>query len=354
MIDTIEILKQARKRKGITLKELSEKSGVSLGTVNKLFSGAIASVKVSTAKKLANALEISLDGDTDNTLKIENVENNYGFVKCAALTNEIRVADVEFNTKTTVELINKAAKKNVSVAVFPELNLTSYTLGDLVAQENLIFASLEALKTVAKATVGLNMLVFVGMPVRVFSRLYNCAVAICNGEILAVIPKKNLPNYNEFSERRSFCEADDEVTTIDLFGKSVPFGYKIILQNNLYPELKIACEICEDLWVPNAPSIYHSLEGATLIVNLSTSNEIAGKEHYRRQMISTHSSKCICGYVYASSGYGESTSQTVFGGHNVICDAGRIVAESQPFDSAIAIGDIDCGFLEFERSKKFK
>ncbi len=354
MKDAIEILKQARKQKGITLKELSEKSGVSLGTVNKLFSGAIGSVKVSTAKKLADALDISLDKSLNETSEVKVLPETYGFLRCAALTNDIKVADVEYNVKTTVELINKAAKKGVSVAVFPELNISSYTLGDLVMQESIVSASLNGLKRVAEATVGKNMLVFVGFPFRAFSRLYNCAAAIFNGEILAIIPKKNLPNYNEFSERRAFCEPDDKVSTVEVFGKRVPFGYNIILQNENYPEVKVACEICEDLWVPNSPSISHALEGATVIVNLSTSNEIVEKSKYRRQMVSMHSSKCLCAYLYSSSGHGESTSQVVCGGHNIISEAGRYIAESEPFGDGIAIGDVDCSFLEFERSKKFK
>lgn len=356
MNETIEILKKARKERGITLKELSQKSGVSLGTVNKLFSGGIASVKVSTAQKLAVALGIALDNPVKyaNESIDERRSNSYGFVKCAALTNEVRVCDVEFNTKTTIDLIYKASKMGVSLAVFPELNLSSYTAGDLTAQETVVLNSMNALKHVVEATRGIDMLVFVGVPFRTHSRLYNCAVAICNGEVLAIIPKKHLPNYNEFFERRLFCEPEDEVCYVDLFGKKVPFGYKIILQNTLMPEMKVACEICEDLWVPDSPSVSHALEGATIIANLSTSNEVAGKARYRRNMVGMHASKCLVGYIYTSSGRGESTTDIVCGGHNIINEAGRLIAESKPFGSGIAVGDIDCRFLEFERTKKFK
>ena len=353
MNNTIEILKNARKQKGITLKELSQKSGVSLGTVNKLFSGGIASVKVGTAQKLAGVLGVSLAG-AESQPKKHGAVNPFGFVKCAALTNEVRVADVAFNTRTTIELMRVAYKKGVSLAVFPELNLSSYTAGDLLMHDCIVDASLNAVKEVAEASKGLNMLVFVGIPFRHFSRLYNCAVAICNGEILAIIPKKNLPNYNEFSERRFFCEAEDEIFYVDLFGKKVPFGYKIILQNSLMPEMKVACEICEDLWVPDSPSVSHALTGATIIANLSTSNETTGKAEHRRQMVAMHSSKCLCGYVYASSGKGESTADVVCGGHDIITEAGRFIAESKPFSDGIAIADIDCSYLEYERSKKFK
>ena len=354
MNDIIGILKQARKQKGYTLKMLSEKSGVSLGTVNKLFSGGIASVKFSTAQKLAQALEITLENVTDMEKTNIIQEDNYGFVRCAAVTNEVQVCNVEFNTKTTIELIHKMAKKGVSIAVFPELNLSSYTAGDLIIQETMVINSLKALEEVAKATLGLNILIFVGLPFRAFSRLYNCAAAVCNGEILAIIPKKNLPNYNEFFERRLFCEPEDDVCYVDLFGKKVPFGYNVILQNTLIPEMKVACEICEDLWVPDSPSVSHALEGATIIVNLSTSNEVAGKSYYRRQMVSMHASKCLCAYIYSSSGKGESTADIVCGGHNIINEAGRFISESQPFGDGIAIGEVDCRFLEFERSKKFK
>ncbi len=352
-MDTIEILKQAKKKKGITLKELSKKSGVSLGTVNKLFSGGIASVKVSTAQKLATALGVTLN-DSEGCFAASGVANRYGYVKCAALTNEVKVADVAFNTATTVELIKKAHKKGVSIAVFPELNIPSYTASDLLMHDCIVNECLNSIKEIAELSKGLDMLIFVGIPFRYFSRMYNCAVAICNGEILAVIPKKNLPNYNEFVERRLFCEPDDKTVYIDLFGKKVPFGYKIILQNSLMPQMKVACEICEDLWVPNSPSISHALAGATIVANLSTSNETVGKEEYRRQMVAIHASKCLCAYIYSSSGKGESTSDVVCGGHDIVNESGRIIAESKPFGDGIAIGDIDCSFLEYERSKKFK
>ena len=356
MNETIELLKLAKKQQGITLKELSEKSGVSLGTVNKLFSGGIASVKVSTAKKLADALGVSLSNLDSKTAIItaENNLDNYGFIKCAALTNEVKVCDVTYNTQTVIDMVKRASSKGVSLAVFPELCISSYTAGDLISQDITVKSCLNALKVISEETKHLNILFFVGLPIRAFSRLYNCAVAICKGEILAVIPKKNLPNYNEFSERRYFCEPEEKVQYIDIFGKKVPFGYNIILQNTLMPEMKVACEICEDLWVPDSPSVSHALNGATIIVNLSTSNESASKDIYRRSMVSMHASKCLCAYLYASSGKGESTTDLVFGGHNLINEAGRMIAESKPFGNGIAIGDVDCAFLEFERTKKFK
>lgn len=354
MNDTIELLKVAKKQSGLTLKEISEKSGVSLGTVNKLFSGGIASVKVKTAQKLAQVLGVSNSELIKQPQEKASLNKNYGFVRCAALTNEVRIGDVDFNLKTTLELIDSAIKKGVSVAVFPELNLCSYSAGDLITQEALIQASLTGVKRVVEYTKGRNILVFVGFPFKHASRLYNCAAAIFNGEVLAIIPKKNLPNYNEFFERRIFCEAQDEVQFVDFFGKSVPFGYKIILQNTLFSEMRVACEICEDLWVADSLSISHSLCGATIVANLSASTEFAGKDSYRKQMVSMHSSKCLCAYIYSSSGKGESTSFSVYSGHDMICELGEVIAESKPFEDGIAIADVDCGLIEYERIKKFK
>ncbi|MBQ7408603.1 MAG: NAD(+) synthase [Clostridia bacterium] len=356
MNEIIEILKKARRERGVTLKELSQASGVSLGTVNKLFSGAIASVKVQTANKLATALGVSLSsvGQTSEINATCVIEENYGLVRCAALTNEVKVGNVDFNVNSTIELIAKANKLGVSLAVFPELNLTAYTAGDLLFQEALLTGAMEGLKRVAKATEGISMLVFVGLPIKHTGRLYNCAAAICNGEILAIIPKKNLPNYGEFYEKRWFCEADEQVSTIYIDKKPIPFGYKIVLENALMPQMRVACELCEDLWVVNSPSIAHCREGATIIANLSASNEIAGKKHYRKKMLSMHASKCLCVYIYSSSGKGESSTDLVFGGHNIICDAGECLAESKPFENGIAIADVDCGLIEHERIVKLK
>ncbi|MBR3864393.1 MAG: NAD(+) synthase [Clostridia bacterium] len=311
-------------------------------------------MKTKTAQKLATALGVSLNSqENDQQTKYLPCENN-GFVRVAALTNEVRVGDVNFNVKSTIELIKVAYKKGVSIAVFPELNVSSYSVGDLMMHDALVKASAVGVQEIAKQTLGKNMLVFVGFPFRYASRLYNCAAALFNGEVIAIIPKKNLPNYNEFYERRLFCEPDDAIYEVDFFGKKVPFGYNIILQNTLMPEMKVACEICEDLWVPNAPSITHALNGATVIANLSASNEVVGKKNYRRQMVQTHSSKCLCTYVYSSAGSGESTSRVVFGGHNMVVEAGKLIAESLPFENGIAISDTDLGFIEFERNKKFK
>lgn len=355
-MDIIEILIKARKEREMTLKELSEKSGVSLGTVNKLFSGGIASVKVSTANKLASALGIDLETLISANEGVESKKpscDTYGFVKCGAFTNEISVCDVDFNVNKILELINFAVKEGVKVAVFPELCITSYTSGDLVFQDALLAAANDGVMRLALQTTLKDILYFVGAPVKVKGRIYNCAIAICKGKILAVIPKTNLPNYNEFYEKRYFAPAPNGVSYIEYCNQTVPFGTNILLCNTLFPEMRVACEICEDIWVPNSPSIFHSLAGANLIVNLSASNEILGKKHYRKEIVKAHSYRCICGYIYTSSGNGESSTDTVFGGHNLICEMGNVVAESKPFSNGIAIGDVDCAYLDFERTKKF-
>lgn len=354
MDNTIELLRKAKKESGMTLKEVADASGISLGTVNKLFSGGINSVKTETAEKLGKALGINLSRLIEyKEHRAEMPFNSYGFIKCGAYTNEVKVGDVEYNVNTTIELIKKANRSGVLLAVFPELNLTSYTSGDLVYQNILLNSALDGLQQVIESTRGRDMLVFVGLPVRVEGRIYNCAAAVCKGRLLAVIPKRNLPNYNEFYEKRYFAPAPDKVFNITLCGFTVPFGYKIVFTNTIIPEMKVACELCEDIWVPDSPSVSHSYAGANIIVNLSSSNETAGKYRYRRQMVSMQSSKCLCGYVYADSGFGESTSDTVFAGHNLIYEAGRKLDESNLFGDGIAVSDIDCSFLEFERSKKF-
>lgn len=353
MDKTIEALRRARKEKGLTLKEVSEITGISVGTVNKIFSGGINSIKTETAEKLARALGVDYARlAAAPTCEIAR-KHSYGFVKCGAFTNEVKSGDVDFNVKTTIELINVAAKKGVMLAVFPELNVTGYTIGDLVYQDVMMQAAEDGVRRIAAATVGKNMLVFVGVPARIDGRIYNCAAALCSGKLIALIAKRNLPNYNEFYERRYYSPSKDGVYAVEYGGFTVPFGYKIILKNSLMPEMRVACEICEDIWVPDSPSISHSLAGANIIANLSASNESTGKQNYRRQMVSMQSSKCLCAYVYCSSGFGESTTDVVFGGHNLIYEAGRTIAESLPFADGVAIGDCDCSFLDYERSKKF-
>ncbi len=359
-MNSIEKLKLVKKQKGITLKQISQNAGVSLGTVNKIFSGGIKSIKTDTYEKIAAALGIDAsDGQVSyraGTVK-ENVPltaGEYGFARCAVFSGRLRVADVAGNVKNIIEDIAEADESGAVLAVFGELCITAYSVGDLVLQEALLNAAERGLFKIAESTVGRELLVIVGLPLRVCGRVYNCAAAVCKGEVLGVVPKLNLPNYNEFYEKRVFCEGERAVKNINLFGKEVPFGANIIFENSAMPEMRVACEICEDIWVPNSPSINHCLAGATIIANLSASNESAGKADYRRAMVSMASSKQLCAYIYASNGYGESTGDVVFGGHDMVYEAGRRIAEAAPFKGGKLLADVDCAFLQFERSKKFR
>lgn len=362
---SIERLKQAKKQKRITLKEISEKSGVSLGTVNKLFSGGIKSIKTETYGKIARVLGISggvndelrgeaAGADGQGALGQQISATDYGFVRCAAFSGEVRVADVAHNVNNIVEHIIEADDAGVSLAVFGELCITSYSAGDLIFQPALLTAAENGLLKIAESTVEREILVIVGLPMRVLGRTYNCAAAVCKGEVLGIVPKVNIPNYNEFYEKRLFCEGERAVKYINLFGKNVPFGANIIFENSKNPDMRVACEICEDIWVPDSPSISHALAGATIIANLSASNECAGKTDYRRAMVSMASSKQLCAYVYTSCGAGESTGDVVFGGHDMIYEAGRKLAECKPLEQGKVTADVDCSFLQFERGKKFR
>lgn len=365
-MNSIENLKAIKKQKGITLKEISEKSGVSLGTVNKLFSGGIKSIKTETLQKIAAALGVGVSSvltsapapenlcdEPENTLKKYNSAKTHGFSRVAAFSGRIKVADVEQNVNNIIDDIAEADKNGASIVAFAELSITAYTVGDLVLQEALLNAALSGLKKIAKSTLGRELIAFVGLPLRVDGKVYNCAAAVAGGEVIGVVPKVNLPNYNEFYEKRTFCEGNREVRYIDLFEKKVPFGANIIFKNEKMPEQKISLEICEDIWVPDSPSISHSMAGANVIINLSASNESAGKSEYRKAMVSMASSKQLCAYVYVSCGYGESTGDVVFGGHDIVYEAGRLISESKPFGEGKLYADVDCRFLEFERSKKF-
>lgn len=274
-----------------------------------------------------------------------------GFVKVAACSPEVVVADTYFNAKKIVENINLAFQKNVKVLVFPELSVTGYTCGDLFYQEILLKSALKSLEKITRATKDKDMLVFVGVPVRVQDKIFNCAVALFDGQILGVIPKTNLPNYNEFYEKRQFSPAEDKTFFININGVDVPFGTNLIFESKNLPSLKVACEICEDIWVMDPPNIRHTFAGATIIVNLSASNELVGKADYRRTMISATTARLNAGYIYASSAEGESTSDTVFAGHKIISENGIILAESRLFDDELIVSEFDINNIIYERTK---
>ena len=276
----------------------------------------------------------------------------YGFVKVAAATPHIRVADTQFNTQQIVEQISLAGKEGAELVVFPELCVCGYTCGDLFGQDVLLNGCVAALKTIAQSTKDSNILVFVGVPYKTDGVLYNCAAVVNGGKVLALIPKRHLPNYAEFYEKRNFQPYKGENRTVVFDGEEIPFGNKIVLRSEKDADFTVAAELCEDLWVPAPPSVSHALRGANIIVNLSASDETAGKAEYRRLIVGTQSGKTVSGYVYADAGEGESTTDMVFSGHNMICENGTLLAECRPFeDKGILYAEIDVHKLAFERRR---
>ncbi len=274
-----------------------------------------------------------------------------GFIKTAAATIDVKVADCSHNENEIINIIGKCAAEGVKLLVFPELCITGYTCGDLFLQGTLLEAAEKSLLNIVKKTENTEMITVVGCPIKREGRLYNCAVVILGGSILGIVPKNNIPDYGEYSERRHFTEAPENNTEVELGGEKYPFGAKMIFKCRQMPEMCIAAEICEDLWVPDSPSIAHSQAGATVIVNLSASNEIATKSEYRRNLVKLQSAKLLCAYIYADAGEGESTTDLVFAGHNIIAENGSILAESNLFENTIIISEIDVLKLDGERRR---
>ena len=274
-----------------------------------------------------------------------------GFVKVAAATPDIRVADVEFNTQNIINAMEEAQKNGAKILVFPELCVTGYTCSDLFDHSVLLKASRKALIEIAENTNDKDMLVFVGAPLEVNGKLYNVAAAMNQGEIIGFTTKTFLPNYGEFYEMRQFTPGPQTVREITFEGKKIPFGPQILFQAEGMEELVVAAEICEDVWSPVPPSIQAALEGATVIVNCSASDETIGKDTYRRALISGQSARLISGYIYANAGEGESTTDLVFGGHNIIAENGTILKESSRYVNEIIYSEIDLQRITGERRK---
>ena len=277
-----------------------------------------------------------------------------GFVKVVARTPEVRVADVDFNVQCCAEaVIDAVGMDGAKLVVLPELCLTGYTCEDLFWQDALLDAAQRGLFDLAERTEDLDALIFVGVPWRVGGKLYNCAAALCAGEVLALIPKTYVPNYNEFYELRHFSPAPScGFAMIDVGQEEpIPFGTDVLLRCKSMPDLVVAAEVCEDLWAPNPPSIAHALAGATVIVNLSASDAIVGKAAYRRQLVQGQSARLVCAYVYASAGWGESTTDLVFAGHDMVAENGAMLAESAPFGPGNAVTEIDVSALVQERMR---
>ncbi len=277
-----------------------------------------------------------------------------GFIKVAACTPEIRVADVDYNVGKIMEQIDLCKKNGVKIAVFPELCVTGYTCQDLFFQDTLLDKAMHGVIKIAKAAEKLDMLVAVGCPVRTKGKLYNCAAVLKDGKILCFVPKTHLPNYNEFYEARHFAPYDGTPTVVQMqkYGDLLPvdFGQYLFTCYSV-PELVVGFEICEDLWVADPVSNHLAQSGASLICNLSASDEVIGKEAYRRQLVSNQSARLVSGYVYCSAGNGESTQDMVFSGHNIIAENGALLAESKLFENGITVSEIDVKKLAFERRK---
>ncbi len=275
----------------------------------------------------------------------------HGFIKVAAGTPKIRIADCSANAALILEEIDRMQEHGAKIMVFPELCLSGFECRDLFWQERLLKESLSALEAIAKSSAEADALIFVGLPMEYGGKLFNCAAALSRGKVLGVIPKTFIPNYNEFYEARYFSSGAEAFGTIELFGEETPFGTDIIFACRSLPRLKVAAELCEDLWTPTPPSVSHALAGATLIVNLSASDEMTGKEEYRRSLVCSQSARLICGYVYASAGDGESTTDLVFSGHNIICENGVVLKEARRFENETIYSEIDIDRMVSERRR---
>ena len=285
----------------------------------------------------------------------------HGFIKVCAATPDIKVADCEYNAGQIIELMKKCEEQEVKIVVFPELCITGYTCSDLFLQDTLLRTAKEQLIKIVHATAGMEILAIVGLPYARYGKLYNVAAVVQNGRVLGMVPKTHLPNYSEFYEARHFTPGNKEVVyetlqnprTGNLLnnGEEIPFGTNLLFQCENLPDLVIGVEICEDVWVPIPPSSYHAQAGATIIANLSASDETTGKDSYRRKLIGNQSARLVCGYIYADAGEGESTTDLVYGAHNIIAENGSILAESRRFENGCIISEIDIQKLMHERRR---
>ncbi len=273
-----------------------------------------------------------------------------GFIKVAAGTPEIRVADCEYNAGRIIALMREAADQGVKVLALPELCVTGYTCGDLFLQETLLQGAEDALDRILEETSTLDMLAAVGLPVRGQNELYNCAAVISKGRILGLVPKNHIPNYGEFYEARWFTSGVGLDSSVTLCGQYPDLYSSQLFVCEEMPNLTVGVELCEDLWAVAPPSTHLAALGATVILNLSASDEVAGKSAYRRQLVAGQSARLVCGYVYADAGEGESTTDLVFAGHNIIAENGAVLAETR-FQTGLTVSEIDIDRLAFERRK---
>ena len=278
-----------------------------------------------------------------------------GFVRVAAATPSILVADCAANARQIQALMQDAQQQKVQMLVLPELCLTGYTCGDLFLSQTLLEGALDGLRAIVAGSAGNPVLTILGLPLAVGNRLYNVAAVVHDGRLLGLVPKMNIPNCAEFYEARHFSPGPHDAApgaTVDFDGTPIPFGSQLLFACREQPDLVIGIEICEDLWVPHPPSVGHTLAGATVIANLSASDEIIGKADYRRLLVQSQSGRLVCGYVYADAGEGESTTDLVFSGHNLIYENGRQLAQAALFSQGLILADLDVAALGAERRRQ--
>lgn len=274
---------------------------------------------------------------------------DYGFVRVAAAIPPVSVADCRANVEGIIGLMNEAAARGVQLVVFPELSITAYTCGDLFGHRLLLDEAEHSLQYLLEQTASLPLLSVVGMPVASATRIYNCAVVFSGGRIRGVVPKTYIPNYNEFYEARWFISgADADFDEITLCGQQVPFGTNLLFR---FGRATLGVELCEDLWTPCPPSSYHALQGADIIANLSASDELIGKHDYLLSLLKQQSARCRAAYIYASSGFGESSTDLVFAGNAIVAECGTVVAESErfSFEPQLVVTEVDVERLQGER-----
>lgn len=274
-----------------------------------------------------------------------------GFITVATATPQVAVADCEANAQAILACINEMAAAHAKVMVLPELCITGYTCSDLFWQTKLLDEAEAALSVIAEGSRQVDALIAVGMPLRVAGKLLNVAAILCRGKVLGFVPKVNLPAYNEFYETRHFTSGSADMGTVQFGGEEIPVGTNLLFSCENVVDLCVAAEICEDLWVPNPPSVQHALAGASVICNLSASDEMVGKGSYRRDLVAGQSARLVCAYLYATAGEGESTADLVFGGQNLIAENGTVLAESATFENETNVATIDVQRLVSERRR---
>ncbi len=279
----------------------------------------------------------------------------FGFLRVACASPDLIVADCSFNAEEIIRNVREASEKNVQVLCFPELSVTGYTCSDLFLQKNLQDSAVKALEHIVTETKDYNVLFAVGLPLAIRQFLFNTACFVYKGKLIAIVPKVNIPNYQEFYEARHFTSFSKKLgmpETVDLFfQKDIPFGTDILIEDYISGDLCIAAEICEDLWVPKPPSVRHALAGADVILNLSCSNQVVGKSAYREMLVKSQSGRLCAAYLYANGGTGESSTDLIFDGDSLIAENGSVLVKSEPYSNGMIIADIDVERLCQERRK---